>query len=489
MLLQQFQQYIKEQFHVHTNNAKLILAVSGGIDSVVLTDLVYKTGFDFMIVHCNFQLRGEESERDEKFVRALQNKYEKEVLVKRFDTKEYASQNKTSIQEAARKLRYNWFEELVNGQCLPAGQAGSMVNDRAEKNIHHSPLTIYIVTAHHANDNIETLLINFFRGTGISGLHGIPSKQGKIIRPLLFAKREEITAYAKENNLQWVEDTSNLSDKYTRNFFRLQLIPAIKEVFLNAEDNLLHNIERFKEIEILYQQAIQQHLKKLCEQKGNETHIPIFKLQKTEPLNTIVWEIIKAYNFHAAQIEETKKLFDAENGSYITSDSHRIIKNRNWLIIAPLQTEEAQNILVEENDKKIKFENGVLEFEKLQTMPRPSSEGVLWTYGTNYKLQTTNLIASLDAKEIKFPLLLRRWKQGDYFYPLGMQNLPAGRRGKKKLSKFFIDQKLSKTEKEKVWVIEMNKKIIWVIGYRIDDQFKITNNTKEVLRITFNNKN
>ena len=475
MLLQQFQQYIKEQFHVHTNNAKLILAVSGGIDSVVLTDLVYKTGFDFMIVHCNFQLRGEESERDEKFVRALQNKYEKEVLVKRFDTKEYASQNKTSIQEAARELRYNWFEELVNGQCLPAGQAGSMVNDRAEKNIHHSPLTIYIVTAHHANDNIETLLINFFRGTGISGLHGIPSKQGKIIRPLLFAKREEITAYAKENNLQWVEDTSNLSDKYTRNFFRLQLIPAIKEVFPNAEDNLLHNIERFKEVETLYQQAIQQHLKKLIEQKENEIHIPVLKLQKSESINTIIWEIIKEYNFHAAQVEEVKKLFNAENGSYIASDSHRIIKNRNWLIIAPLQTEETQNILIEENDKKVKFENGILEFEKLQT--------------TNYKLQTTNLIASLDAKQIKFPLLLRKWKQGDYFYPLGMQNLPAGRRGKKKLSKFFIDQKLSKTEKEKVWVIEMNKKILWVIGYRIDDRFKITNNTKEVLRITFNNKN
>ncbi len=423
MLLQQFQQYIKEQFHVHTNNAKLILAVSGGIDSVVLTDLVYKTGFDFMIVHCNFQLRGEESERDEKFVRALQNKYEKEVLVKRFDTKEYASQNKTSIQEAARELRYNWFEELVNGQCLPAGQAGSMVNDRAEKNIHHSPLTIYIVTAHHANDNIETLLINFFRGTGISGLHGIPSKQGKIIRPLLFAKREEITAYAKENNLQWVEDTSNLSDKYTRNFFRLQLIPAIKEVFPNAEDNLLHNIERLKEVETLYQQAIQQHLKKLIEQKANEIHIPVLKLQKSESINTIIWEIIKEYNFHAAQVEEVKKLFNAENGSYIASDSH------------------------------------------------------------------PNLIASLDAKQIKFPLLLRKWKQGDYFYPLGMQNLPAGRRGKKKLSKFFIDQKLSKTEKEKVWVIEMNKKILWVIGYRIDDRFKITNNTKEVLRITFNNKN
>src|SRR6266542_1794973 len=307
-----------------------------------------------------------------------------------------------------------------------------------------STLIIHIVTSHHANDNIETLLINFFRGTGISGLHGIPSKQGKIIRPLLFAKREEITAYAKENNLQWVEDTSNLSDKYTINFFRLQLIPAIKEVFQNAEDNLLHNIKRFKEVETLYQQAIQQHLKKLIEQKANEIHIPVLKLQKSESINTIIWEIIK---------------------------------NRNWLIIAPLQTEEAQNILIEEGDKKIKFENGELLIERIPNSIPPKA-------GPN-----SNFTATLDTKQIKFPLLLRKWKQGDYFYPLGMQNLPAGRRGKKKLSKFFIDQKLSKTEKEKVWVLEMNKKIIWIISYRIDDRFKITNNTKAVLQITFNSKN
>jgi len=341
---------------------------------------------------------------------------------------------------------------------------GQLKNENNQQSIFNIQYSTYLATAHHANDNIETLLINFFRGTGISGLHGIPLKQGKIIRPLLFAKREEILTYAKENNLQWVEDSSNASDKYTRNFFRLQIIPSIKEVYPNVEDNLLHNIERLKETEILYQQAIQQCIKKLSEHKGNEMHIPILKLQKTEPLNTIIWEIIKQYNFHTAQIDEVKKLFDAENGSYIASSSHRIIKNRSWLIIAPIETEQAQNILIEKPDKKIKFESGILELEKLQT--------------TNFKLQTDNSIATLDAKEIKFPLLLRKWKQGDYFYPLGMKK-------KKKLSKFFIDQKLSKTEKEKVWVVEMNKKILWVIGYRIDERFKITSSTKQVLRLTW----
>ena len=455
MLLQRFQQYIQKQFHLHPNNTKLILAVSGGVDSIVSTDLVAKSGFDFIIAHCNFQLRGEESNRDEIFVRSLENKYGKQVLVKTFDTEKYAAENKISIQEAARKLRYGWFDQLIidNGQ---------LKNENNQQSIFNIQYSTYLATAHHANDNIETLLINFFRGTGISGLHGIPLKQGKIIRPLLFAKREEILTYAKENNLQWVEDSSNASDKYTRNFFRLQIIPSIKEVYPNVEDNLLHNIERLKETEILYQQAIQQCIKKLSEHKGNEVHIPILKLQKTESLNTIIWEIIKQYNFHTAQIDEVKKLFDAENGSYIASSSHRIIKNRSWLIIAPIETEQAQNILIEKPDKKIKFESGILESEKLQT--------------TNHKLQTDNNVATLDAKEITFPLLLRKWKQGDYFYPLGMKK-------KKKLSKFFIDQKLSKTEKEKVWVVEMNKKILWVIGYRIDERFKITSSTKEVLRL------
>src|SRR3954447_13907273 len=210
MLLERFKQNIQEQFDLHSNNTKLILAVSGGVDSIVLTDLAAISGFDFIIAHCNFQLRGEESSRDETFVRSLENKYGKKVLVKRFDTEKYSAENKISIQEAARELRYEWFTQLII--------------DNGKLTIEVANRPTYLATAHHANDNIETLLINFFRGTGISGLLGIPAKQGKIIRPLLFAKREEIVAYAKENNLEWVEDSSNALDKYTRNFFRLQII-------------------------------------------------------------------------------------------------------------------------------------------------------------------------------------------------------------------------------------------------------------------------
>ncbi len=438
-LLEKFKEYIKQQ-NLFQPKDKLLLAVSGGVDSVVLCELCKQAGYDFTIAHCNFQLRGQESERDENFVRALGEKYAVEVLIKKFDTEKYAQENKLSIQVAARELRYQWFEELVVAKSMQ-----------------------FILTAHHANDNIETLLMNFFKGTGINGLHGILPKQGNIIRPLLFAKKEQLSEFALTNNLGFVEDSSNASDKYTRNYFRNQLIPDLQKVFPQVDNNLLNNIDRFREIEILYQQSVDLHAKKLLQQKGNEIHIPVLKLLKTTPLHTIVYEVIKDYGFTAHQTDEVVALLKSETGKYIQSASHRILKNRNWLIIAPNANTEAETILVEEKDKQVEYQQGKLNFELLPT--------------TNQKPQTTNLIAQLNASEIKFPLLLRKWKQGDYFYPLGMQK-------KKKISRFFIDQKLSLTQKEKTWVIEMDKKIIWVVGMRIDERFKITDNTKNILQIT-----
>ena len=443
-----FLQNWKQQFSNYpVADIRLLVAVSGGVDSVVLTDLLYKAGFDFVIAHANFNLRGAESNRDEAFARSLAVRYEKPIWVKLFETKEYAVLNKLSIQEAARELRYSWFAELLE----------DLKNSSQKKCL--------IVTAHHANDNIETLLINFFRGTGISGLHGILPLQQQIIRPLLFAKREAILAYAQEQELDWVEDSSNASDKYTRNFFRLQLLPSIKEIFPEVEENLLQNIERFTEAEQLYNQSIQLHKNKLAKVAGDEIHIPVLALQKAVPLHAIVWEIIKPFHFSAAQVIEVKKLMDAANGSYVASHTHRVIKNRKWLIIATAQTVEAKHVIIEAAEKKLIFENGSLSFETL------SAEG--------FQLNVAASVASLDAAAIRFPLLLRRWKQGDYFYPLGMQK-------KKKLSRFMIDQKLSKTQKEKVWVLEMDKKIVWVIGYRIDNRFKFTDHSESILQISWN---
>ena len=456
-LLQRYQQFIKEQY-LFSPKDKLILAVSGGIDSVVLCELCKQAGYDFIIAHCNFQLRGEESERDEKFVKDLAEKYKVETKVKKFDTEKFAEENKMSIQEAARVLRYEWFDELVNGEL-------SIVNRKTEPNIHHSPFTIHLLTAHHADDNAETALMNFCRGTGLHGLTGIPLSYEHIRRPMLSFTREEILQFAKENKLEFVEDSSNLSSKYTRNFFRNEIIPAISKVFPQVNENLIDNINRFKEIEKLYKFAVNDIKKKLVKEKGNEWHIPVKQLMSYGN-RALIYEVINDFGFTEKQIEEVIKLAESESGKYIDSPSlhYRIIKHRHWFIISPYNSTGSETIIIEQDNKKVSFEHGVLEFEQLQT--------------TNHKPQTSNNIACLDAKNICYPFILRKWKQGDYFYPLGMKK-------KKKLSRFFIDQKLSKTEKEKAWVIEMDKKIIWVVGKRIDERFKVTEKTKTVLKINY----
>ncbi len=460
-LLKEFIKNAQQQ-NLFQKNDLLMLAVSGGADSVALCELCFQAGFHFEIAHCNFQLRGEESERDEKFTRQLAEKYWTKVHVIKLDTKKYADENKISIQVAARELRYQWFDELLKA-ATPIPASGS---ENSPFTIHHSR---FLLTAHHANDNIETLLMNFFKGTGIKGLQAILPKQGKIIRPLLFATKEEILAFIKENNLEFVEDSSNASDKYTRNYFRNQLIPSIEKVFPQVQENLINNTERFNEIEVLYQQAIQLHKMKLIEQKGNEIHIPVLKLLKAQPLKTIIYEIIKEYDFTAHQTGEVVNLLKSESGKYVSSSTHKILKNRNWLIIAPHNTLAAGHILINENDAEIDFELGKLMIKKVGGKPA--------------KIPSSNLIAALDAKGIKYPLLLRKWKKGDYFYPLGMPNLPAGRQGKKKLSKFFIDQKMSLTDKEKIWVIESDRRILWIVGERIDDRFKIKDKTEDFLSI------
>lgn len=455
-LLQRYQQFIKKE-NLLSPKDKLIIAVSGGVDSVVLCELCKQAGYEFSIAHCNFQLRGEESERDEKFVRSLGEKYKVEVKVKKFETEKYAKEKRMSIQEAARILRYEWFEELTT---------------------HHSSLITHLLTAHHANDNAETVLMNFCRGTGLHGLTGIPVSYGNIKRPLLIFRKDELVQFAKENKLDFVEDSSNLSVKYTRNLFRHEIIPAISKVYPQVNENLNDNINRFKEIEKLYRLAVNDIKKKLVKEKGTEWHIPIKQLTGYNN-RALIFDIIADFGFNEKQIDEVIKLAESDSGKYIDSPAfnYRIIKHRHWFIISPINSADSGMIIIEEKDKTVFFEEGKIDIEKLQTINY--SKGVLSDKPprTGSFGQTSNSIASLDAKEISYPLILRKWKTGDYFYPLGMKK-------KKKLSRFFIDQKLSKTEKEKAWVIEMDKKIIWVVGKRIDERFKVTDNTKEILKIT-----
>ncbi|MBO9618620.1 MAG: tRNA lysidine(34) synthetase TilS [Niabella sp.] len=439
-LFSQFIKNIKDRY-LFTKNDRLLLAVSGGLDSVVLTALCRKAGFDFGIAHCNFQLRDAASDADELFVKNLSEQFDAPFFRIRFNTKDYALENKLSIQEAARELRYRWFEDIRKVEGFD-----------------------YILTAHHANDNIETVLMNFFRGTGITGLTGIKEKNGALVRPLLFAKRKELEDYLSEENLSFVQDESNLKNDYTRNFIRNALFPQMAAIYPEVENNLAANIDRFKAADHLYREAIDRYKKKLAVQKGAELHIPILLLQKSVAPSTILFELIKVYGFSSGQLPEVERLMGSEPGHYVSSETHRVIRDRKHLVLAPLRGAEKTRVLID-GEGQYHFDGGHI--------------SILAAAYQGGKIPQEPNRAWLDAKEINFPMILRPWKTGDYFYPLGMEK-------KKKLSRFLIDTKRSLTEKENTWVVEMNKKIIWVVGQRIDNRFRITDQTKNIIEISCN---
>lgn len=420
---------------------EILVAVSGGVDSVVLAHLCDRAGLNVTLMHCNFHLRGKESDRDEKLVKELGESWGKEVLVKSFDTSLFATEQKISIQEAARRLRYEWFEELMEAQ----------------------PRFKWVLTAHHSDDNVETLLMNFFRGTGIAGLTGIPPKNGRILRPLLSFSRQQIMQWAIENELPFVEDSSNLKADYTRNYIRLTVLPSIEKVYPEVTKNLLGNIKRFSGIEKFYQDSIKKVLPKILQPKGEEIHIPIGQLQRY--LHTsLLYEILTPYGFSSGQIEEAWQLLNAQSGAYINSalQSWRLIRHRNWLILAPEKKQAPSYTLIQENTTQHLFSEGTLCLEEI-------------TRGVG-NIPTDSCQIWLDKKNIQFPLLLRPWREGDYFYPLGMAK-------KKKVARYLIDQRKTTTQKERIWVLETAGRICWVVGERIDDRFKVQDSTKSVLSI------
>jgi tRNA(Ile)-lysidine synthase len=284
---------------------------------------------------------------------------------------------------------------------------------------------------------------------------------------LLLFWKEELIQFAKENDLEFVEDSSNQSVKYTRNLFRNEIIPLISKVYPQVKTNLQDNINRFSEIQKLYQISIAGIKKKLCKVKSEEVHIPVKQLMSYRN-RALIFEIISDYGFTERQVDEVIKLAEAGSGKFIQSPAapHRIIKFRNWFIISKDQSVDAETVVIEEGVKSLQLAVGNLQIKTLPVAPALRDQ-----------LPTADSVACLDVDEITFPLILRKWKQGDYFYPLGMKK-------KKKLARFFIDQKLSKTEKEKAWVIEMDKKIVWVVGMRIDDRFRVTEKTKKILKIS-----
>ena len=436
-MLDRFFEFVKDK-QLFAPQQKVLLAVSGGIDSMVLLHLFEKTGFKYGIVHCNFQLRGEESDGDEKFVKQQVLIHGVPSFFQRFETEEHARINGISIEMAARELRYEYFEKI-----------------RVENGYD------YIATAHHQDDLIETFFLNLSRKTGIKGLTGIKEKAGKIIRPLLFASREEIENYARDNFVEYRDDSTNDEVVFQRNFLRHKILPLFSELNPAFLKNALASIENLKEVEKVYDHFISGESEKIVSEKNNELVFNIEALQQSAFPILVLLETLKDYNFNPTVIEEVYRSLKSESGKQFYSQTHRLVKDRGELFLTPLSKEEERIYYLEKDDIEL-FAPFDLSVEKI------SAKG--------FKISKEANVACLDLDKLEFPLLIRKWQQGDYFQPLGMT-------GFKKLSDFFIDEKIPVHEKENTWLLCSGKKIVWIMGRRIDNRFKITPETQIIYQI------
>ncbi|WP_340113155.1 tRNA lysidine(34) synthetase TilS [Maribellus mangrovi] len=434
-MLQQFIRNIEEKLLIVTGQ-KVLLAVSGGIDSMVLLHLFERSGFEYGVVHCNFHLRDDESDGDEQFVRQQVQEHGIPSWFKDFDTKEYAHLSGISIEMAARELRYEYFEQL-----------------RQE---HGYQL---IATAHHQDDLIETFFLNLSRKTGIKGLTGIKEKTGNIIRPLLFASREEIEKYAAKHYIEYREDSTNNDVVYQRNFLRHKILPLLNEWNPAFNKNLLASIENLRDAERVYKSALDKDKEQLLEETKGEMQINIGKLRTTTFPRLLLLEVLSPLNFNPAVIEEVFQGLDAESGKQFFSSSHRLVKDRELLYITPRKEDDERIYYLEEHDMEL--------FE-------PFDINIETKAAKEFQLIRDAKVACIDHDTVEFPLLIRKWKQGDYFQPLGMS-------GMKKVSDFFIDQKVPLHEKENTWLLCSGKKIVWIMGHRLDERFKIGIETQKVL--------
>ncbi|MFA6925199.1 MAG: tRNA lysidine(34) synthetase TilS [Bacteroidales bacterium] len=435
-MLKLFTEFIKKE-NLFEKNDKIILAVSGGIDSIVMCDLFYNAEFNFSIAHCNFGLRGQESDMDELFVQQTAHKYKVSFFSELFETKKYSEENKISIQMAARELRYGWFNWLTETTNYK-----------------------YVAIAHHFDDVVETFFINILRGTGISGLHGIATKNKKIIRPLLFAKRKDIEEYVLKNKLKFREDSSNNENKYVRNKIRHDIIPVFKKIHPEFDNTIKSNIERVKDVEEIYKNEIEKVRKNLLIINKNYISISIEELKKVNPLRTYLYELLSPFNFNFSNIQNIIENLDDISGKQFLSSTHRLIKDRSELIITKINDEQ-------KNEYLINLDDTLIEVPLKISISKAA-------FNKNAEILKNKNIATFDADKLSFPLKIRKWENGDYFYPFGMKN-------RKKLSDFFIDEKFSLVEKENTWVICSENKIAWLAGHRIDDRFRVDDKTKNIV--------
>ena len=448
-MLDQFKAYIN-RYHLIAECDKVILALSGGIDSMVMADLLLKAKVEFVVAHCNFHLRGEESDGDEKFVREFAERHEIQCFVKYFETEKYAFGNGISIEMAARDLRYAWFEEL-----------------RQQLNYDK------IAVAHHADDQAETFFINLLRGAGLRGLKGMQPQNGVIIRPLLWASREQIRKYAVENQITWREDHTNAETVYLRNKIRNQLLPVFDELHPEARQSLYKSLEHLASENELYRELLKEKLSYLVEEQGDVSVIArrndeaiqnnaldcqaTLAMTKSEQL---LFEWLRQYGFNTDQCHFIFETMETGIGNKYYSPTHQLVVGRNELQLSEIKTVVDDEIQIEEGEKEI-LSPIHLQFSKLGKT-------------VDFVIDKSPEVAQLDFDEIRFPLTLRHWRHGDRFHPLGMK-------GSKLLSDFFVDQKFTEWQKRNVWLlVSVDGKILWVVGRRIDDRFKVTDSTKSI---------
>jgi len=415
--------------------SRFFIAVSGGIDSMVLVHLFQKIGFQFAILHCNFQLRGKESDADMEFVQNYADKFDIPWSIGHFDTKAYAKEMKVSTQVAARELRYDWFDEQL-----------------IEKEFD------YVLTAHHADDSLETFMINLSRGTGLDGLLGIPKLNETIVRPMLIFTRDEIEMYAKESSILWREDSSNATDNYVRNKIRHHLAPVLKDINPNFLDAFQNTIQYLQQAKSMIDDAAGLVFKEVCKEKKDEYHFDIDKLKQLDNPNAYLHYWLQNFGFKAW--EDIYNLIDAQSGKQVFSETHVLLKDRKMLILSLKNKVRSASFLLHKFDLQVNFP---LKFEFCNV---------------NDISETDSNTIFVDENKIEFPLVLRKWEDGDFFYPFGME-------GKKKLSKYFKDEKMSLIDKSNTWLLCSENQIVWVVGKRQDNRFIRTEKTTLLLQIKF----
>ncbi len=444
-MLQEFLEFIEKQ-KLFTKDEKVLLGVSGGIDSMVMADLFQRAGFRFGIAHCNFKLRGIESEKDETFVTRFAEANKIPFFPKAFSTTEHASSRGISIQMAARELRRKWMESVAESEGYSC-----------------------CATAHHLDDEAETFFLNMLRGTGIAGLHGILPKSGQFIHPMLFTGRQDIIDYVQDRRIEFREDASNRETDYARNKIRHLVIPELEKIKPGFRKVLTKDIANIRSIEIIYRSHLSETWNNIASEDEHGMRININKLKELPEFPTYLFEFLQRYGFNASDTEQMAVSLDGQAGKQFFSKTHRVILDRDSLIIGQNLANESSelNYLIQSGEKKIERPVGMT----LRTYQR--SEG--------FHILEDPWIAQLDADTVDFPLNIRKWRKGDRFYPLGMKT-------KKLLSDFFTDLKLSRFQKGACWIMTSNDDIIWIIGHRIDDRFKVTGSSKNILEIRVDHK-